>query len=112
MKIDKVYQKYRYTGPQWYFGHKIAEKSNMFTMATSFQIAKRNFLYKVANGDQMLHYDIDDRFISIVKSNKIKQLVVKTEEPEIQKCEYCGYQLNDLGHCPVCDCGEDDLLQD
>ena len=38
--------------------------------------------------------------------------IPKEETPQIRpKCQRCGYEINDIGDCPVCDYGEDDLLE-
>ena len=102
------YRKYAYDGPIYYYGNKIAEKSEYYTMATNWRSARRNFIYKIANGDYASLYDIADTHIRVVKeSPKDVELV---PEKEIKHCEHCGYELNDIGECPVCDYGEDDLL--
>lgn len=100
------YKRYSYTGPQYYYGNKIAEKSNLYTMAKSWEQARNNFLYKIANGDKPYYYDIVDSHI---------KLILHTKEPKdnyvIKKCEVCGTQLNSFDECPVCDYGEYDLLE-
>lgn len=98
----QTYDKYHYSGPQYYFGNKIAASSNLYTMARSFSEARKNFIYKIANGDITTRYDIVDDFITLVKP----------ESPKVKrdKCDRCGYELNDMGDCPVCDYGEYDLL--
>lgn len=99
---------YCYNGPIYYDGMKIASKSNICTTAPSYNVALRNILFKAANGDKELHrYDIVDELVKEVsKDTEIKQSVTPRE-----KCYRCGYELNDMGDCPVCDYGEDDLLE-
>lgn len=101
--------KYSYTGPIYHLGNKIAEKSRMFTMAKSVKQAINNFRYKAANGDIVGHYDIVDDFVKEVEVPEIVSTV--EEKPEIIKCDNCGTELNPMGDCPVCDYGEDDLLE-
>lgn len=93
---------YYYDGPIYYRGNKISISSDIYTTAKSFEEAARNILFKAAKGDEELyHYDIVD--------DKIKQMPDgKLERP---KCQQCGYEINDNGDCPVCDYGEDDLLE-
>lgn len=99
---------YHYTGPIYYDGMKIASKSDIYTSAPSLNVAARNVLYKAAHGDKELyHYDIVDEQIEVVSTEP------REGQPEAsnEKCYRCGYILNDMGECPVCDYGEDDLLE-
>lgn len=98
---DKLYY---YDGPVYYRGHKIIDVSDIYTTAKSLNIAIRNTLFKAAKGDKELyHYDIVDDMVREVPKN---------ETPKVRpKCQTCGYELNDIGDCPVCDYGEDDLLE-
>ena len=95
---------YYYDGPIYYDGRKIASKSDIYTTAKSSNLAIRNILYKAANGDKELyHYDIVDDMVKEIP---------KEDRPKVRpKCQTCGYTLNDIGDCPVCDYGEDDLLE-
>lgn len=95
---------YYYDGPIYYDGRKIAEKSDIYTTAKSLNIAIRNTLFKAAKGDKELyHYDIVDHLV---------REIPKTETPKVRPlCKVCGYEINDMGDCPVCDYGEDDLLE-
>lgn len=104
-------KKYSYTGPIYHLGNKIAEKSRMFTMAKSFAQAKNNFVYKAANGDIVGHYNIVDEFVKEVPKVTLDDKSTIEEKPETTKCEICGYELNPMGDCPVCDYGEDDLFE-
>jgi hypothetical protein len=100
------FKRYSYTGPQYHMGQKIAIKSNLYTMAKSFKQARNNFLFNIAGGDYTNHYDIVDDFIKEVPEKEvINEPIIKRE-----RCENCGYELNDMGECPVCDYGEYDLL--
>lgn len=94
---------YYYDGPIYYRGSRISNSSNIYTKARSFEEAARNVLYRAANGDieDLYHFDIVD--------DEIKQM--PDEKPERPKCQQCGYEINDNGDCPVCDYGEDDLLE-
>ena len=96
---------YYYNGPIYYRGHKIAEKSDIYTTAKSLNVAIRNVLYKASQGDRdnLYQYDIVDQLVKEIP---------KEETPQIRpKCQMCGYEINDIGDCPVCDYGEDDLLE-
>lgn len=100
------YKTYSYTGPQYYNGHKIAAKSNLFTRAKSFKQAENNFLFKIANGDIISRYDIVNDFIKELTPNEKINKPINVKE----HCEICGYELNDVGDCPICDYNEYDLL--
>ena len=102
------YKTYMYEGPVYWMGHKIAESSSLVTKATSHNAAVRNILYQAANGDSDLrHYDIVDHLVVEVPEEKKHTVISKKRD----KCQVCGYELNDIGDCPVCDYGEDDLLE-
>ena len=99
---DKLYY---YDGPIYYRGHKITDVSDIYTTAKSLNVAIRNVLYKATKGDreELYHYEIVDDMVREVPKN---------ETPKVRpKCPTCGYELNDIGDCPVCDYGEDDLLE-
>lgn len=63
------YKKYAYDGPIYYYGNKIAEQSSYYTMATNWNSARRNFIYKIANGDYAYLYDISDTHVREVKDS-------------------------------------------
>lgn len=91
-------KRYHYSGPVYFNGSKIAEFSNIFTTAKSFQAARKNFRFTVANGDYIYYYNIIDDFITEVNETHIHKT-----------CENCGTLLNDMGQCPVCVQGEEDI---
>ena len=101
------FKRYSYTGPIYFYGHKIAAFSDLYTKAKSWKQARNNFLFRIANGDIINRYDIVDDFINIVpESEEIEEPIIERE-----RCENCNYELNDMGDCPVCDYGEYDLLE-
>lgn len=101
------YKRWSYTGPIYYYGNKIAEKCSYYTMAKNWNAARRNFVYKIANGDKAYYYDIVDSYIGLAQA---EESTTRDEATTIIKCETCGTELNPLGECPVCDYGEYDLL--
>ena len=106
--MESKFKRYSYTGPIYYYGNKISATSNLFTMAKDWNSARRNFIYKIANGDKAYLYDLVDDKIKEVPSVTLDD---KTDiETKRERCEICGYELNDMGECPVCDYGEYDLL--
>ena len=99
---DKTYY---YDGPIYYRGHKIAETSDIYTTAKSLNVAIRNVLYKATKGDKenLYQYEIVDHLVKEISRREI---------PKVRpKCQVCGYELNDIGDCPVCDYGENYLLE-
>ena len=100
--------KYRYTGPHYYNGIKMSDSNDLFTIARSYAEARKNFLYKIAKGDIISRYDIIDRYITQVEDDIVTQ---QAPDIEIPTCEYCGTRLTDGGYCPVCDHGEEDLME-
>lgn len=104
-----MYKKYHYSGPVYHLGNKISIKSNIYTMAKSMKQAYNNFLYKVANGDITSHYDIVDTYIKEVSQPKTNDKSIDMTHKN-KTCETCGYELNPLGECPICDYNEYDLL--
>ena len=99
---------YYYDGPVYYRRRKIAERSNYYTSAPTKNVAARNILFQAANGaEDLYNYDIVDELVRLVKPDKSAYAL----KPNREKCHRCGYELNDIGGCPVCDYGEDDLLE-
>ena len=97
-----------YEGPIYYRGHKIADKSSLYTTAPTHNVAVRNILFQSANGDKELYnYDIVDNLVKEITATNTN----KSNKVERERCHKCGYELNDIGDCPVCDYGEDDLLE-
>lgn len=104
--MNSEFKRYEYKGPIYYYGNKIASKSDFYTMAKTWKQARNNILFKAANGDLITRYDIVDDLV--VQSSENDNFDIADEI--IHTCETCGYQLNDAGECPVCDYGEYDLL--
>lgn len=99
---------YFYDGPIYYRGNKISDNSSIYTSAPTINIAARNILFRAANGAaDFYNYDIEDNRIKMIKSSNQSKPVSKREI-----CPHCGYELNDMGECPICDYGEYDLLDE
>jgi hypothetical protein len=109
MGEDLTYNTYYYDGPVYYRGHKIAARSDIYTSAPSKEIATRNILVRVSNkAPDLYNYDIVDSDIEQLPDNPVKMNGYNSSK---ERCSVCGYQLTDSGDCPVCDYGEDDLLE-
>lgn len=99
---------YHYDGPTYYAGHKISDKEDIYTKAVSAKQARNNILYRLAGGDrfELLKYDIVPENITLIKPEENQKPI------EREHCPYCHYELNDMGDCPICDYGEDDLIEE
>lgn len=96
------YRTYHYTGPHYYNGIKMSEYNNLYTSARSFKEARNNFIYRFAAGDIPSRYDIVDSCIEII---------VKETPREYKYCNNCGNRLSDGGYCPLCDDGDESILE-
>lgn len=97
--------KFIYTGPIYHNGIKICECSNMITYAVSFKQARNQLLYRIADGDYTTHYDIVDRYLTMLQDDTIEVEPTRVYD----YCPECGEVLNDMGQCPVCEQGEEDI---
>lgn len=111
--------RYSYTGPVFRFGQvwDFIEEP-IYTEAKTKRQAVNNLTFKAKmmmglerDSNLTLHtpYVKEEPFTTKEYHNIMKQL--SNEEPK-QKCQHCGTELNSLGDCPVCDYGEEDLLED
>lgn len=118
-EYDMEIIRYSYTGPVFRFGQVwdfIDEP--IYTEAKTKRQAVNNLTFQA----KML-YGLDSYCNLTIYTPYVKQEDLTTkeyhnimkqlsnEEPK-QKCQNCGTELNSLGDCPVCDYGEDDLLED
>lgn len=94
----KVYQ---YIGPVYYKGMLYRERVNLLTKATTRGRALANILYQAADGTELQYFDIEDNLLEEMPDNK-----------ETFTCDNCGHPLNDMGQCPACDQGEEELYED
>jgi len=118
-EYDRDSTKYSYTGPVFRFGQvwDFIEEP-IYTEAKTKRHAVNNLTFKAKmmmglerDSNLTLHtpYVKEEPVTTKEYHNIMKQL--SNEEPK-QKCQYCGTELNSLGDCPVCDYGEEDLLED
>ena len=105
--MSNEYKRYEYRGPVYYYGNKIANSSNVYTMAKTFKQARNNIIYKIADGDYTTRYDIVDHLIREVDETPELKVI---DNREVKKCDICGYELNAVGDCPICDYDEYDLI--
>lgn len=111
--------RYSYKGPVFRFGQvwDFIEEP-IYTEAKTKRQAINNLTFKVKmmlglerDSNLTLHtpYVKEEPFTTKEYHNIMKKLSKETPK---QKCQYCGTELNSLGDCPVCDYGEEDLLED
>lgn len=111
--------KYSYKGPVFRFGQvwDFIEEP-IYTEAKTKRQAINNLTFKVkmmlglerdSNLTLYSPYVKEEPFTTNEYHNIMKQLSKETIK---QKCQHCGTELNSLGDCPVCDYGEEDLLED
>lgn len=128
-KYGKVFEKleeydmeairYSYKGPVFRFGQvwDFIEEP-IYTEARTKRQAVNNLTFKAKmimglerDSNLTLHtpYVKEEPFTTKEYHSIMKQL--SNDEPK-QKCQHCGTELNSLGDCPVCDYGEEDMLED
>ena len=90
-------KRYRYTGPIYHNGRRIQDNSNIFTTAVSEAQARNYFIHKLGGPA----YDIVSTYITCDQDDK--EDLPKVEPYVRGKCDKCGYQLDDMGECPICD---------
>ena len=108
-----MFQKYHYYGPTYYNSRRQTNDSIIYTRARSKAEARNNIIYRLAHGNvnAIPFYDIDDSKLVIVKRDATEVNPSELKPIKfVRYCEHCGYQLNDQGECPICDLGEEDLL--
>lgn len=107
-----VITRYKYSGPVYYYGNNIGRRT-LYTVAPSRAKARHNIIFKLGdcNPTEASRYDIVDTHL--IEYNPITDDNCNLIANDIhrEKCEHCGYELNDAGECPVCDYGEYDLLE-
>lgn len=100
---------YSYQGPVFRFAQVVFVLTKpIVTQAISKSKAINNIKYKLKQQLKLTKNSIID-----IDEYKVQELL---EENEIEWCtalfcNKCGYQLNPLGQCPVCDYEEYDLVE-
>lgn len=100
---------YGYDGPVYIFGKVQPDLAHLKTLAVSTNAAKRNFIAQLAKKYNL----VVRRGVSItLDEDSIYEIfTIKKYEPiERGKCPECGMDLNDAGECPLCDLGDESVL--
>lgn len=99
--------RYVYTGPVTRNGILIKFVNNPIeTIAQSMKQAESNFKYRIK---QSLPH-IPANAIIELEGNIIE--IPEDTEPQEHICDVCGQLLNDSGQCPLCDLGDESVLED
>lgn len=111
--------RYSYTGPIFRFGqvwdfidepvYTEAKTKRQAVNNLTFQAKMLYGLDRDCNLTIYTPYVKEEPFTTKEYHNIMKQISKETPK---QKCQNCGTELNSLGDCPVCDYGEEDMLED
>ena len=112
--VEAVTEKihYEYIGPIYRFGRVMMERADLHTMAVSEKQAYNNLLYKAA---EAIGYDRSRGAQVSIKPELIFEAepdMVDGEPVDNMKCDRCGRLLNDNGECPLCDLGDESVLDE
>ena len=119
-EIEEAAERYRWTydGNVYHFDELLG-RIQLRTYASSFKQAVNNFKFQAAAAygfDRAQGQNIDIDTFEIEKHEKVadKKADKNTDEKsnEIKYCDNCGQQLNDAGECPVCDLGDESVLDE
>lgn len=103
---------YSYVGPVRRFGriiHNVEEP--MYTTAESQRKAVSNIKYTLkSNLGFELNSNIEIEEENVIVDDYANYANTSFEDDKQRVCSKCGYLLNNRGECPVCDLGEEDLL--
>lgn len=102
--------KFHYHGPLYRFEHVFRRTWDAYTEAVSIRKAISNFNTKAKKEfdftvDAKLNIDPD--YIEIVNTEPDEN-----SGKDIKHCEKCGTQLNDARECPLCDLGDESVLDE
>lgn len=109
-EVTKEQETYRYEGPVYRFQDSVYRKRVVEeTQAVSLPQAISRLKYKIK-----IKLGFSKNAYIAIDNDKVKKISThydyRPEDRRINYCPDCGYQLNDIGDCPVCDYGEYDLL--
>lgn len=101
--------KFHYHGPLYYFENVFKRGWDDYTEAATLSKAVSNFNAKAR---QAFGFSLNTRLC--IDPDKVEVVETETEEPEIeiQYCDKCGHRLNDAGECPICDLGDESILDE
>ena len=105
-------QRYKYEGPVFYFNKVIDDLWIGVTEAVSEKQALNNLTFKAKihfgfSKDSKITLDPD-----CMKIWPKEDFSTDKNEPERPKCPECGNFLNDSGECPLCDLGDESILDE
>ena len=110
--LEKIIERthYAYIGPIYRFGRKMVDRVELHTFASSERQAYNNLLYQAA--DEIGYDRRKGVQLSIDRDLIFEYEPEEGEVPDIARCERCGRRLNDNGECPLCDLGDESVLEE
>lgn len=100
--------KYSYTGPVYRFDNYFDEVFKpIITSAPSIDKAMSNIIFRLKQ-----KYDLKPGTNLTIDKDRIEEIESPSDDNiKHDYCPECGYMLTDNGECPICDYGEEDLLE-
>lgn len=100
--------KYSYTGPVYRFDNYFDEVFKpIITSAPSIDKAMSNIIFRLKQ-----KYDLKPGTNLTIDKDRIEEVETPSDDNiKHDYCPECGYMLTDNGECPICDYGEEDLLE-
>lgn len=100
--------KYSYTGPVYRFDNYFDEVFKpIITSAPSIDKAMSNIIFRLKQ-----KYDLKPGTNLTIDKDRIEEIETPSDDNiKHDYCPECGYMLTDNGECPICDYGEEDLLE-
>lgn len=103
-----IMNKYSYTGPIYRFDNYFDEVFKpIITSAPSIDKAMSNIIFRLKQ-----KYDLKPGTNLTIDKDRIEEIETPSDDTiKHDYCPECGYMLTDSGECPVCDYGEEDLIE-
>ena len=102
--------RFYYNGPVYHFEHLLATNWEAYTEAVSEKQALNNLTVKAKND---FGYVLQSRITLDPDYLEVSPKLEPDEKfKEAPKCEKCGRDLNDSGECPLCDLGDESVLDE
>lgn len=105
MKEELEKNCYEYSGPIYVSGHKVSDKWEGKTYAESPKKALNNFRYRL--GIQFATYGVE--LVPECLHECDDEILI---DQSIKTYAKCGTRLNDSGECPLCDLGDESVLDE
>ena len=106
--------RFHYNGPLYRFEHLFRRNWDAYTEAVSFKKAVNNFNAKAKEEFGFTYearLNIDPKYVEVVETEEDDAGYDEPGEGN-GRCEICGRYLNDSGECPLCDLGDESVLEE